>query len=168
MSKYVALASALALAAAGLAAPTHASAQTFTPTFPGDVSFTGTLTFTESTALHCEITLNGVVHITGSSIAITSGVFAPGDWQCGWLVQPVAFPWTVTPTSPTSPSTVYISGMAFITILGACSGTATAHWRNAGSWSGTTLEFWGATIPGAPVNCSLVGDLAVSGGVTLH
>lgn len=165
MSKYVALASALALAAAGLAAPTHASAQTFTPTFPGNVTFTGTLTVTESTTLHCQVTLNGVVNISGSSIAITSGAFDPGNWQCGWLVQPVAFPWTVTPTSP---STVSISGMAFITILGACSGTASAHWRNAGSWSGSTLEFWGASIPGVPVNCSLVGDLAVSGGVTLQ
>lgn len=165
MSRYAAVASAFALITAGLAVPTQAASYTFTPTFPGNVSFTGSLRVTESTTLDCDVTLNGVVNITGSYITITSGSFAPGNWQCGWLMQPVAFPWTITPTGP---STVDISGVALITVLGACSGTVYAHWRNAGSWPGGTLEFWSTSIPGVPVNCTLLGDLAISGGVTLQ
>jgi hypothetical protein len=159
VSKYAALASALALA--GMTTP--AAAATFTPN-PSFVNLSGYLTTNETTTLSCYVSLNASVNSGGTSMTITDGVFTGGDWQCGWLILPVAFPWTVTPTSTSS---VSISGMALLTPAGACSGTAYVRWRNYAPFS-SSLEFWSASIPGAPVNCSFVGDLYVSGGVTLQ
>lgn len=167
MSKYAALASTLAstlasvLALAGMTAP--AAAATFTPN-PSFVTLSGYLTTHETTTLSCYVTLNGSVNFGGASITITDGAFASGDWQCGWLITPVAFPWTVMPAGPGS---VAVSGMALLTPVGACSGTAYVQWRNNAPFP-STLEFRSASIPGAPVNCSFVGDLQVSGGVVLQ
>ncbi|KSB87804.1 hypothetical protein AS593_00665 [Caulobacter vibrioides] len=164
MSKYAAVASAFALATAGLTVPNQASSQTFTPDFPPYVTLSGYLTISESTVVSCYVTLNAMVNYGGSSMTITGGSFAPGDWQCGWLMQPVAFPWTVTPTSP---GWVSISGVALITILGACAGTAHVRWVNGSTWP-STVDFSPASLPGVPAICSLNGSLTVSGGVTLQ
>ncbi|NGM51824.1 protein activator of alkane oxidation PraB [Caulobacter sp. 602-2] len=165
MFKRATVASAFALAVAGLTAPTQVFAQTFTPTFPGYVTLTGNVTIAEATTLNCQVTLNGAVNPTGASITITSGSFSSGDWQCGWLIYPVAFPWTITPSGAHA---ITLTGVALVTTLGACSGSAHASWNNPYVWPTSIVRFSSTPVAGLPVDCRLTGDLVVSDGVTLQ
>ncbi|PVM84881.1 protein activator of alkane oxidation PraB [Caulobacter endophyticus] len=158
MLKYAAVASALAVA--GLATPLQASAQTFTPA-SGPVTITGSLLIQETTTVSCDVTLTGQVMGGGSYIWVTGGSFAPGDWQCGWLIGPVGFSWQIHPFGAQH---VIVYGMEITTVLGSCSGTPYIRWSSDNySPNSSTMELIEVTIGGASSWCTLTGSLSVSG-----
>lgn len=159
MFRRTAVASVLSLVAASLASP--APAATFTPDFPPNVRITGRLTIDQGGPVTCDVTLDGYIMIGGSMMQITNGSFAAGDWQCGWLVQPTSFPWTVTPNNYGPWPTATIQGMGVNTILGNCSGFVTVKWGNGPSWN-AGMDFWGQASSGSPYTCFYDGMLSVT------
>lgn len=159
MLKSASILSAAVLAVAGLSAPAAASAATISPS--GAFTLTGTLTLQQSTTVNCDVTLNGTVAAGGASATITSGSFAPGDWQCGWLISPTGFNWTITPNGGTS---ITITGIGATSILGSCSGNITTNWTNGSPGS---VTFTGATIPGSPGTCTITGTLKSTPSLTV-
>lgn len=139
----------LALTAMALAsiaaAPGQADAQ---------VAITGTLQMHQTVDIACVVQLRAIVAPSGTSAVITGGSFSPGDWQCGWLVTPSGFPWSVTIPAP---GTVTVSGVGVTTILGSCSGSFTST----GLTSSTLVipSTAPATLPGTPNACTFWGTL---------
>ncbi|MDG2530939.1 protein activator of alkane oxidation PraB [Caulobacter endophyticus] len=156
MLKSASVLAAAVLAAAGLAGAAQAASIS-----PAGASFSlvGPLQLSQSTTVVCDVTLSGSVDPSGGFATITGGAFAPGDWQCGWLVVPSSFPWTVTPTGGGASGTeLRIDGIGANSILGNCAGTVFVDWQNAPpSPSGAT--FVNATIPGSPGTCYITGRL---------
>lgn len=153
------LAAAAALSVAGLAG--SASAMPISPAGT-NVTLTGNLTLSQTTTVTCAVTLNGVVNAAGTGVTITGGSFAPGSWQCGWLVVPTGFPWTVTPG--TGPTRITVVGIAASSIAGSCSGTITAPWNNGPP---SSVTFSNASIPGSPNACTISGTLTSSPTLTI-
>lgn len=159
MLKSASILSAAVLAVAGLSSP--AMAQSISP---AGASFTlsGNLTLQQSTTVRCDVSLSGSVAADGKSATITGGSFSAGpDWQCGILVSPSGFPWTITPNGGSS---ISIAGIGASSILGSCNGTIGATWNN-GSPSSVTIS--GATIPGSPSTCTINGTLTSSPNLTV-
>ncbi|KSB88887.1 hypothetical protein AS593_00165 [Caulobacter vibrioides] len=133
-----------ALALAGFTVPGQASALTIT----------GTLQMHQTVTVSCNVQLNAVVAPSGLTAVITGGSFSPGDWQCGWLVTPSAFPWSVTITGPSS---VTVSGVGATTILGSCSGSFSSNGLTPTSLVISPLT--PAVLPGTPGACTFSGVL---------
>ena len=157
MFKTASIASAAVLAVAGFAAP--AMAQSISPAGTSFV-LSGALTLEQSTTINCNVSLNGTVAADGSSATITGGSFSPGDWQCGLLVSPSGFPWTITPNGGGS---ITITNIGASSILGSCNGVITTNWNNGTS----SVSFPGSTIPGSPNSCKITGTLTSSPGLTI-
>ena len=157
MLKSASILSAAVLAVAGLSSP--AMAQSISP---AGASFTlsGSLNLQQSTTVDCDVSLSGSVAADGKSATITSGSFSAGDWQCGFLVSPSGFPWTITPNGGSS---VTIAGIGASSILGSCNGTIGATWNN-GAPSSVTIS---ASIPGSPNTCNINGTLTSSPNLTV-
>jgi hypothetical protein len=162
MLKSASVLAAAALSAAGFAGfAGSASAQTISP--PGaSFTLTGNLTLSQSTTVTCAVTLNGVVNSSGTGATITGGSFAPGSWQCGWLVVPTGFPWAVTPGI--NPSRITVTGIAASSIAGSCSGTITAPWNNGPP---SSVTFSSNSIPGSPNACTISGTLTSTPTLTI-
>lgn len=160
MLKTASVLAAAALGFAGLAGASSASAATISPA-GASFTLTGTLSLSQTTNVTCAVTLTGTVNAGGTSATITGGSFAPGSWQCGWLVVPSGFPWTVTPGAG---PTVTITGIAASSIAGSCSGTITAPWTNGPP---SSVTFTSATIPGSPSACTISGTLTSSPTLTI-
>ncbi|PLR27589.1 protein activator of alkane oxidation PraB [Caulobacter zeae] len=156
MLKSASVLAAAILATAGFAAAGSASAATITPAGTG-FTLSGDLTMSQSTTVECAVTLTGTTASDGSSASITGGSFAAGDWQCGWLVTPSSFPWSVTLNGGSS---ITISGIGANSILGNCAGSITTNWSGG-------VTFSGATIPGSPGTCSITGTLTSSPSLTV-
>ncbi|WP_433948402.1 protein activator of alkane oxidation PraB [Brevundimonas diminuta] len=155
--KAASIASAAVLAIAGFAAP--AMAQSISPAGTSFV-LSGALTLEQSTTINCNVSLNGTVAADGSSATITGGSFSPGDWQCGLLVSPSGFPWTITPNGGGS---ITITNIGASSILGSCNGVITTNWNNGTS----SVYFPTSTIPGSPNPCKITGTLTSSPGLTI-
>ncbi|PXA84024.1 protein activator of alkane oxidation PraB [Caulobacter sp. D4A] len=163
MLKTASVLAAAALGFAGLAGASSASAATIAPA-GGSFTLTGTLTLSQTTTVNCAVTLTGTVNAAGTAATITGGSFAPGSWQCGWLVVPSGFPWTVTPNSTTQ---ITVSGIAASSIAGSCSGTVSLDWNNATPGSATFKAAPNNQIGGSPSVCTLVGTLTASSSTPL-
>jgi hypothetical protein len=157
MFKAASIASAAVLAVAGFAAP--AAAQSISPAGASFV-LSGSLTLQQSTTINCDVSLNGTVAPDGSSATITGGSFSAGDWQCGFLVSPSGFPWTITPNGGGS---ITITNIGASSILGSCNGVITTNWDNGTS----SVSFPDSTIPGSPNSCKITGTLTSSPGLTI-
>ena len=158
MLKSASILSAAVLAVAGLSSP--AMAQSISPA-GASFSLSGSLNLQQSTNIDCNVSLSGSVASDGKSATITGGSFSGGDWQCGFLVAPSGFPWTITPNGGSS---VTIAGIGASSILGSCNGTISATWNN-GSPSSVTIST--ATIPGSPSTCVIDGTLTSSPNLTV-
>lgn len=160
MFKSAAVLSATVLATASFAG--SAVAATITPNPQTGFTLTGNLHIRqEGSHVTCAVTLRGYVPGGGSQAAIITGAFDWGSWECGWLVNPTGFGWTLYPNSSTS---VTLMGIAFNTILGSCSGTVTTNWSNAPSG----MTFLYATIPGSPAHCTITGTLTAAPALTIN
>jgi hypothetical protein len=162
MLKSASVLAAAVLAAAGFAGVGSAQAQTIT----AGTSFTlsGDLQLSQSTTVTCAVTLSGSTNAGGTSATITSGSFAPGDWQCGWLVAPSSFPWTVSLTGGTG---ISISGIGANSILGNCSGVVGTSWTNPVGSTPSSVSFSNHSIPGSPSTCYITGTLTSSPNLTV-
>ncbi len=160
MLKCAAVASVVSLiAATALATPT--SAAVFVSSTPSSsVIATGTLQIDQGGIVECNVSLNGYILSDGSMMQITDGSFTSGDWQCGWLVQPASFPWTVVPSNFGGGPKATIYWMGMNTILGHCGGTLTFDWSN--SYWGGSIDFWAKSLSGSPSTCYLNGRLSVT------
>ncbi len=150
---------AAAVLAAGLVAAGSASAATITPV-DTDFTLAGSLTMSQSTTVSCDVLLEGNTDASGAFATITDGSFSPGSWQCGWLVAPSSFPWTVSLN--TAPS-ITITGIGANSILGTCAGAITKDWNNGSS----SVTFTGDTILGSPGPCTIEGTLYSSPALTV-
>lgn len=161
MLKTASVLAAAALGFAGLAGASSASAATIAPA-GASFTLTGNLSLSQTTNVTCAVTLTGTVNSAGTAATITGGSFAPGSWQCGWLVVPSGFPWTVTPGAG---PTVTVTGIAATSIAGSCSGTITAApWTNGPP---SSVTFSSASIPGSPSACTISGTLTSSTALTV-
>lgn len=166
MLKSASVLAAAVLAAAGFAGVGSAQAQTISPANTG-FTLSGTLQLSQSTTVNCAVSLNGTTNVGGTGASITSGSFAPGDWQCGWLVSPSSFPWAVTLTGGTG---ISISGIGANSILGNCSGVVATTWTNPTTTptvQPSSVSFSNHSIPGSPSTCYITGTLVSSPNLTV-
>lgn len=161
MSRSVAVLCA-AVAAATIPAAS-ASAANFVPNPLDPVTFSGDITIEQSglAPITCRVLLDAKVLAGGFHAEIRGGNFSPGDWQCGWLMFPTAFPWYIYPNTTTQ---VQFSTFSFYTILGSCSGSLTTGWANG---SPGKVVFSSAAIPGTPGACVVNGTLETSPSLTI-
>ncbi|KSB88888.1 protein activator of alkane oxidation PraB [Caulobacter vibrioides] len=166
MLKSASVLAAAVLAAAGFAGVGSAQAASISPANTG-FTLSGTLTLSQSTTVNCVVSLTGTTNAAGTAATITSGSFSPGDWQCGWLVSPSSFPWTVSLTGGTG---ISISGIGANSILGNCSGVVGTTWTNpvAGPPAQpSSVSFSNHSIPGSPSTCYITGTLVSSPNLTV-
>lgn len=149
MSKSVSLVAAAALAAS-IAAPTSAAVISPYSTTTTYVTLSGTLALSQTTNVSCNVVVQLAIAPGGGSALVTSASFAPGSWQCGWLVAPTGFPWTVTPIRS---GRADVTGVSATSILGSCSGSLSLSVMNG------VVDLTYVNMPGSPAICWMNGYL---------
>lgn len=160
MSKGAVFLCAIALAASGSAAA--ARTPHFVPNPHNSVKFAGALAIEQGGfTVTCRVSLEAKVASGGFHAELWSGSFAPGDWQCGWLLSPAGLSWYVYPDTTTQ---VLLSNFSFTTILGSCSGSLLTGWANG---SPGKVVFSNTVVPGTPSDCTVNGVLETDPSLTI-
>jgi len=156
---------ALSAGALALVAAPAAFATTYSPAGT-NVTFTGSLTLSQSTTLTCNTSLTVAINGAGTSASVTGGSVSPGSWQCLFVYPTFSPAWSITATAPASGTVTNldIGNVRAVSLTGTCGAdTLEVLWNDASN----TITIPSQSISGSPGPCTFSGSLTTGTNVTI-